>query len=716
MHQKLPSTILTVLFSLLLFPLSATEFHVAKTGSDENEGTAEAPFLTISKAAAIVVAGDVVVIHEGTYEETLRPTNSGTDGNPITFRSFGEDRVVLTAMQALNGFTLDEGDIYKVTVNWDLDQENFVMNGATAMDLARWPDNTDGNPFTLNSLRNDNGSPGTTERNAFLTDSDIPDFDWTGGSLLFYGDRPGAGWTTWKAFITSSSTGRINFDLIKNQEWIRTFHPPADGGDYFLEGIKDVLDYQNEWWFDETNKTLYVQLPGGVAPADGQVQMRRRSLAVDLNQRHFISLENFAIFGGRIDVEGEGNSFYGMSSFYGSYTRGVTPNFHAENRALDIKWNAVNTTVERCEFGFGAGTGIWDSGSGTTIRNSYIHDFNFLGDYDAPLMVRGQDNALIIQNTFGRGGRDAIQIVSKNSRVAYNDVYESNLIADDCALLYTIGLEKNMEIDHNWFHDAYSRGNLKKAAGIYLDNDPGNIKVHHNVVYNTEWSSIQINWNGTNLDIFNNTLWDGENAFGAWHLAGTAFSNVKIWNTLTNSDALEPQSDKQNNLVMAENATPFNDESMLDFSLEDGATAIDFGREIDGITDGFAGAAPDAGAYESGNDRWLAGVDWDVRRGPATRCYGLPGEDCSRFPVSNGNPEAGVRRQISVFPNPAANRLFVKDLKIGTFFRLTNVAGQVINDRIPAAALVGGLKLNKLTPGIYLLTDDAGGVARFVKQ
>ena len=77
-----------------------------------------------------------------------------------------------------------------------------------------------------------------------------------------------------------------------------------------------------------------------------------------------------------------------------------------------------------------------------------------LGSYDAPVMIRGQKNASIINSTVTRGGRDALQIISKGSLVANNDFSYSNLIADDCALLYTIGANLNMDIHHNWFHDA----------------------------------------------------------------------------------------------------------------------------------------------------------------------------------------------------------------------------------------------------------------------
>ena len=47
--------------------LIAKEYHVAKSGSDTNPGTVEAPFLTISKAAMVLNAGDTVTVHSGTY-------------------------------------------------------------------------------------------------------------------------------------------------------------------------------------------------------------------------------------------------------------------------------------------------------------------------------------------------------------------------------------------------------------------------------------------------------------------------------------------------------------------------------------------------------------------------------------------------------------------------------------------------------------------------
>ncbi len=637
--MKLSKILSLVMISFVTYVVEAKDIYVAKTGNDKNMGTFSKPYLTISKAASVAKAGDIVCIREGVYEETLSPKYSGTKNNPIVFKSYQNEKVIITAMQSLSNWIEDGNGIWKTAIDWDLGQRNFVMHQSKVLDLARWPNNIDGERFTLNSLRNDGGSNGFTKKDAFLKDSDIPNWQWqNGGSIMFYGDRPGSGWTTWKAWIKGTSKKRVSFDVSKNYKWILEYHPPKDKGDYFLEGIKEALDYQNEWYFDSEEKILYVKLPDGKEPIDGDIKMSKRTIAVDLNNRNYIHLENLAFFGGSIEIEGIGNTLFGNTVLYGSMTRGISPDYCANTNAVYIKKNAENTIIEKCEVGFGDGTGIWDSGRTTTIKNSYIHDFGMLGSYDAPVMMRGKLGAKILNCKITNGGRDALQIVSKGAEVAYNDISFSNLISDDCGLLYTIGNNLHMKIHHNWFHDAESRGKLKKAAGIYLDNSATDVDVYRNVVWNVEWTAIQMNWNVTNVNIFNNTLVKAKGGtMGAWHKAGTKFSNVKIWNNITDVEASdksgnqeseftwEPQADKQNNIITK---LGFLDYSDNNYQLSEISLAKDAGKFVPKFTDDFIGTKPDLGAYEFGEEPWIPGVDWDITNGPRGICYGLPGESC----------------------------------------------------------------------------------------
>ena len=629
------------------------DIYVAKNGNDSNPGTVTNPYLTLDKAASTAIAGDVVHIREGTYEETLAPANSGTSGNPIIFQSYPGEDVTITAMQALSGWPLDSGVIYKTTVAWDLGQKNMVMFNGCALDLARWPNNTDDDPWTQNSLRNTGGSASDVIYDAYLDYSPgIPDINWEdGGSLYFYGDKPGSGWTTWRSFIKSSSSTRVTFDLNKNPTWIRTFHAPGDFGDFWLQGVKGALDYENEWYYDSSAQTLYVQLPGGSAPANGQISMRRREVTIDLGTKNYIEIKNLKAYGGSIEIAGSNNLLFGVTSLYGNWHLGVVTGFSANSQS--VNFGGSNNIIENCEIGYGSGTGIWDDGTNNTTYNSYIHDFDYLGNYDAIIMARGGSGSRLIGNTITRGGRDAIQMVTANCEVAYNDVSYSNLIADDCGLFYTVGGPYNIEIHHNWFHDAHSSGNKYKAAGIYLDNDSEGFSVHHNVVWNTEWSSIQINLDAKDIDIFNNTLWDGSAVMGAWHKQGTAFSNIRVWNNLGSDNNWEPQSDQQNNLTMTTNS--FVDSANGDFRLVAGTTPIDYGRVIRGITDGYVGAAPDAGAYEFGGIDWIAGADSSIGDHPyggsprpipgriEAEEYDIGGEGIAYHDTTSGNSGGLVR-------------------------------------------------------------------------
>lgn len=650
------------LFLLVGINAFAKDIYVAKNGNDNNDGSIENPYLTISKAATIAVAGDVVYIREGTYEETLTPTNSGTAGNPIVFQSYPGEKVIISAMEALSGWTQDSGSIYKTTISFsDLGQNNFVVNDKTALNLARWPNKTTDDPFILNSIRNTGGSDGNVINGAYLTESSIPGIDWTGGALWFYGDRPGSGWTAWKRTITSSSAGRVNFNFTASQDWIRTFHPPEDLGDFYLEGVKAALDYENEWYYDSDTDELFVQLPGGAAPVDGKVQMRRRIETINLKDKKFIEIRNLAVYGGNINMEDSStwhssngntrttnNTLYGISVFYGNHTQGIFDGVHTGKAAIKVQGS--NNVVEKCEVAFNAASGIDARGNNLLIKNNYIHDCDFLAVYDGPLIIRGINNTLVEKNTIFNGGRDAIQYNGESNEIAYNDVSKSNRLADDCALFYTVGPRETVtEIHHNWFHDTDSPGTKFKAAGIYLDNSASKYLVHHNVVWNTEWTNIQINWDGADIEIYNNTLWKGSEVMGAWHKDGTQFTNVKVWNNLSDDANWEPQSDKQNNMVVT--ANEFVDEANGDFNLKNDASPIDQGREISGITDGFNGAKPDVGAYENGGDNWTAGIDWLPLYGPTGQgCYGLPGEDCIPFDP-NDDDNDGVDNADDLCPN-----------------------------------------------------------------
>jgi Right handed beta helix region len=67
----------------------AQTYYVAKTGSDSNNGSASAPWLTIGHAALEAQAGSTVYVGAGTYSESVLFANSGTSTAPIVFNGQG---------------------------------------------------------------------------------------------------------------------------------------------------------------------------------------------------------------------------------------------------------------------------------------------------------------------------------------------------------------------------------------------------------------------------------------------------------------------------------------------------------------------------------------------------------------------------------------------------------------------------------------------------
>lgn len=95
--------------------MSARVYHVAKNGRDTNCGSADAPFLTIQRAADIAAAGDSVVVHKGVYREWVKPANGGlSDSLRITYEAAAGEHVVIKGSERITGWVRQEGSVWKV--------------------------------------------------------------------------------------------------------------------------------------------------------------------------------------------------------------------------------------------------------------------------------------------------------------------------------------------------------------------------------------------------------------------------------------------------------------------------------------------------------------------------------------------------------------------------------------------------------------------------
>ncbi len=82
-------TVLFLTFSLLSGTTFAKTYYVASNGADINAGSKGKSWKTIQKAADSMMPGDMVVVKEGTYEETVKTTRDGEAGKRIIFKASG---------------------------------------------------------------------------------------------------------------------------------------------------------------------------------------------------------------------------------------------------------------------------------------------------------------------------------------------------------------------------------------------------------------------------------------------------------------------------------------------------------------------------------------------------------------------------------------------------------------------------------------------------
>lgn len=92
------------------------EYHVSIQGSNQSQGTIDAPFRTISHAAGLAMAGDTVIVHSGVYREWVNPANGGTAEHRIVYRTAGDGEVVISGAESIADWKNVGDDVWCVEI------------------------------------------------------------------------------------------------------------------------------------------------------------------------------------------------------------------------------------------------------------------------------------------------------------------------------------------------------------------------------------------------------------------------------------------------------------------------------------------------------------------------------------------------------------------------------------------------------------------------
>ncbi len=240
----------------------AANYYVDGDASITGDGSKSSPFKTIQEAADIMKPGDVCLIKEGIYSETITPAFSGTKANPIVFQPLSKnDKVVITGLDQVpsSQWKKDSKNLFKAKIEMSFDHENQVFLNEKALIEARWP-NT-GEDLLKPTL--DVMDANTTPVN--ILDSRLPDYDYTDAHVWIHA---GAHWRNWTTKVISFGKGSLEIENLAPGKGSTSWHIAKEDEEFFVFGCKDALDTNNEWFYDAKEESLYVYRSNGTHPGN----------------------------------------------------------------------------------------------------------------------------------------------------------------------------------------------------------------------------------------------------------------------------------------------------------------------------------------------------------------------------------------------------------------------------------------------------------------
>lgn len=523
--------------------IPANAHYVATTGNNSNPGTITQPFLTIQHCASAVTSGGTCVVRAGSYHETVIP-NSG-----ITITSYYGEAVTVHGDDPVTGWIANQGSIYRASATLGADDTNQVFVNGQMMTEARWPNGND--LFHVNWATAQTGTS-TTQ----IFDSNLPNFNWTGARIhLWSGTDP---WAPQTGVITASGTGQVNFTLdgASSPPYIE----PTVGGYYYLFGILAALDTDNEWFYDQNARVLYVQAPGGVNPSTLTVTAKQRQYAFDLSGVSNVTLEGINIFASTINsnASSTNNMLDAINAQYVSqYSTlpdspgysGSYPYDHVTDSGIML--NGTGNVLRNSIIAWSAGNGIALMGNNNSVDNNLVYNVGYMAEGPAGITLIGTGQT-IKNNTIhstGRGSLNPTYAYVNGSRVEptsdeidYNNLFSAMLISRDGAEIYSSEPGTGTSIDHNWFHDTQSivtgAADNYPLAGVYLDEDSSGWTLSQNVFWNNEYDSIYLNGSNDGITspnnnmVENNTIPDVKNTGYIFTDLNTACGTTQVVNNL----------------------------------------------------------------------------------------------------------------------------------------------------------------------------------------
>ena len=259
-------------------------------GSESWSGTINCPKNNLSQAVSAAISGDEIILQSGNYHDNVSVDNlddlliRAADGAKVVFdgtRSIAED--FNATWSAADGNGIQEVDLpqagWQLFYNYDEQVParwpNAQFSDETVFNRSYWAEGTltnSNNAYTIGWLTDAGpeagvhtglnetvnasgldpvGAIGVLNLGSFRSNSRIIT-DWNPNNGTFAYDGTGVGW--------------------KNKHHA-----------YFLEGKRELIDIDGEWWFDNANSRLHYKTPGGQDANNLDLRVKVQPFAISVD-------------------------------------------------------------------------------------------------------------------------------------------------------------------------------------------------------------------------------------------------------------------------------------------------------------------------------------------------------------------------------------------------------------------------------------------------
>ena len=545
------------------------DFYVSTKGNDANDGSKEAPFLTIEKAAEAVRNTDktgrkgiTVCIEGGEYRVgaiEFTKEDSGTAECPITYCSYNgevilnggknlqpslfsrvadesvlaklsvdaKENVVCTDLTKLGLDADDWGKLYPVgkygtQANYDGDTTgpvpcNLYFNG-NSLTTARYPN--EGFLKTVSIIREGEGEESSTsnhrkregwadlrnpETTIFTVDGD------TAERINSYSSLENV-WL-WTALIYEWADTTVP---IKSFDYAKKALEPAyvskygavPGSTYYIFNAIEELDSAGEWYLDRESGMLYLYPPEKIDDAKITISLSADDL-ITVNGAEYLTFENISIRGTR------GNGIVINSNNVTVRNCDVS-----ELSGNGVSVDGYRNSVVDCEFSHIGATAVDIKGGDfetltpgeNRVENCLIHDFSEVSITEGQGVHLGGVGNICAHNEFYNAPQQAIFYGGNNNIIEYNDIHDVALVSNDCSAVYT-GRRWDEVGTVIRYNAIYNIGDSEhNPHGIYFDDGASGQTVYGNIIMNCKGYGVLVG-GGRDHNIFNNIIINCQTAF-----------------------------------------------------------------------------------------------------------------------------------------------------------------------------------------------------------